>query len=107
MHVSVNLEGKTVGGAFHEGEEWAPGVVVGQSARGGYVTIELDTKDLVSIDDPARVRPFALEEAHPEGVPQEIVELARAGKTLEAIKRYRALNGATLDEARAAIANLG
>lgn len=33
-------------------------------------------------------------------------EDCHAGKTLEAIKRYRALNGATLDEARAVIARL-
>ena len=30
----------------------------------------------------------------------------RVGKTVQAIKRYRELNGATLDEARAAIARL-
>jgi large subunit ribosomal protein L7/L12 len=33
-------------------------------------------------------------------VPPEIVELARAGKTIEAIKRYRELTGAALAEAR-------
>jgi hypothetical protein len=108
LHVSVNLEGKTVGGAFYDAEEWVPGVVVGLSARGGYVTIELETpgRDLVSIDDPARVRPRELGDVHPEGILEEIIELARAGKTLEAIKRYRALNGATLDEARAVITRL-
>ena len=99
------------------------GVVVGLSELGDYVTIKLDEpvggaegrgffhrksrgQDMVSIDDPARVRPMRLAEAQPGGVPEEIVELVRAGKTAEATKRYRALNGATLDQARAAIARL-
>jgi hypothetical protein len=123
LHVTVNLEGKTVGGVLHEAEEWVPGVIVGLSALGNALTIELDPpiggdegggllhrgsrgQDLVSIDDPSRIRPVELDEVAPAGIPDEIVELARAGKTLQAIKRYRELNGATLDEARAAIAKL-
>jgi ribosomal protein L7/L12 len=39
-------------------------------------------------------------------VPPEVVELARAGDTLEAIKQYRALTGADLDEARDVVAAL-
>jgi len=39
-------------------------------------------------------------------VPPEVVELARAGNTLEAIKQYRALTGAGLDEARDVVAAL-
>jgi ribosomal protein L7/L12 len=39
-------------------------------------------------------------------VPPEVVELARAGNTLEAIKQYRALTGAGLDEARDVVATL-
>lgn len=124
LHVTVNLEGKTVGGVFWETEQWVPGVIVGNGALGNSVTIKLDTaigggerrgllhresrgQDMVSFDDPATVRPRELDEVHPGGVPDEIAELVRAGKTLEAIKRYRALNGATLDEARAYIAKLG
>jgi hypothetical protein len=61
---------------------------------------------MVSIDDPDRIRPKDLSDVHPDGVPQEIVELVQAGKTNKAILRYRELNGATLDEARAAIAKL-
>jgi hypothetical protein len=111
LHLTVNLEGKTVGGVLFEAEQWVPGVVVGLSASGDYVTIELDppvgdAQKLISIDDPQRVRPLTLGEAQPGGVPADIVELVRAGKTLKAIKQYRALNGATLDEARAAIAKL-
>ena len=49
---------------------------------------------------------MTLAAVNPDGVPEEIVELVRAGKTKEALKRYRALNGATLDEARAAISRL-
>jgi ribosomal protein L7/L12 len=61
---------------------------------------------MVAVDDPARIRPADLADVHPGGVPEEIIALVRAGKKLEAIKRYRALNGATLDEARAFIAKL-
>jgi hypothetical protein len=106
-----------------ENDLWLSGVVAGSGGDGTYATIKLDTPigggerggllhrqsrgdDLVQIDDPRRVRAVELADAHPEGVPPEILELVRAGKTLQAIKRYRALNGATLDEARAAIAKL-
>jgi hypothetical protein len=123
LHVLVNLEGRTVGGVLFEAEQWVPGVVVGLSALGDYVTIELDDsiggteghglfhrgshgQDMLSVDDPAKIKPMTLDEAQPGGVPDEIVELVRAGKTVEAIRRYRDLNGATLDEARAAIARL-
>jgi len=37
------------------------------------------------------------------GLPPEVVELARAGKTLEAVKLYRQLTGASLDQAKAAV----
>jgi hypothetical protein len=39
-------------------------------------------------------------------VPEEVASLARAGKTLEAVTRYRAATGATLDEARAVISDI-
>lgn len=39
-------------------------------------------------------------EAPSEGAPPDVVELAAAGKTLEAIKRYRELTGVDLDTAR-------
>jgi hypothetical protein len=123
LHVSVNLQGKTIGGQLYDAEQWVPGVVVGLGGDGTFVTIKLDTplgggephgllrreshgEDLLSFDDPARVRHLDLADAQADGVPDEIVELAHAGKTLQAIKQYRALNGATLDEARAAIAKL-
>ena len=63
-------------------------------------------QDMVSVDDPARVRPLALADTQPAGVPAEILDLVRAGKTREAILRCRALNGATLEEAQAFIARL-
>lgn len=123
LHVQVNLAGMTVGGLSFGAEQWVPGVVLGLGGDGTFVTIKFDTpisggerrglfhresagQKWVQIDDPARVRPRELDEVHPGGVPGEIIELARAGKNLEAIKRYRALNGATLDEARAVIASL-
>ncbi len=39
-------------------------------------------------------------------VPPEIVELARAGKTLEAIKEYRALTNADLETAKSVVMSL-
>ena len=67
------------------------------------MTVQLDSPiegivrgaDMVAIDDPAHLRPSAAAEV--QDVPDEIVELARAGGTMEAIKRYRVLNGATLE----------
>jgi ribosomal protein L7/L12 len=38
-----------------------------------------------------------------EGAPKEVVELARAGKTLEAIKLYRELTNADFESAKAAV----
>ena len=40
------------------------------------------------------------------GVPPDVVELARAGKQLEAIKRYRDLTGASMNDARSVVAGL-
>jgi hypothetical protein len=124
LHVNVNLEGKRVGGVVFSAEEWVPGVIVGSGALGDSVTIKLDApvgggdpsgpfhhaskgEEMVSVDDPQRIRPLDLSETQPAGVPAEILELVRKGKTREAILRYRALNGATLDEAQAFIAGLG
>jgi hypothetical protein len=39
-------------------------------------------------------------------LPPEVLELARDGKTLEAIKAYRAATGASLEDARAAVMGL-
>ena len=38
-----------------------------------------------------------------EGLPKEVIELARAGKTLEAIKLYRELTNADFEIAKAAV----
>jgi hypothetical protein len=123
LHVSVNLVGKKVGDQLFGSDQWVQGVVVGLSGTGDYVTVKLDQpigagqghgllhrgskgQDLVMFDDPTKVRALTMAEAAPGGVPDEIAELVRRGKTVQAIKRYRELNGATLDEARAAIANM-
>jgi hypothetical protein len=112
LHVEVNVEGSAFGGMFVASEQWVPGKVVGLGGDGTYVTIAFDTpvgagkQTLIQVDDPARVRPLELVEVNPGGVPDSIIQLVQAGKQLEAIKQYRALNGATLDEARAAIAQL-
>jgi ribosomal protein L7/L12 len=39
-------------------------------------------------------------------VPEDVVELARAGKTIEAVKRYRELTNASADDAREVVARL-
>ena len=44
--------------------------------------------------------------ARAQGSPGEVVELVRAGKTLEAIKRYRELTGAGSDEAREVVTGI-
>jgi len=38
------------------------------------------------------------------GIPAEVAGLARAGKTMQAIQLYRQLTGASLDQAKAAVA---
>jgi len=55
-------------------------------------------RDRVEPRDPADVGAVA--------VPEDVVALARAGKTLEAVKRYRMVSGATLDEAQAVIRDI-
>jgi len=44
--------------------------------------------------------------AESQNVPDDVIELARAGKTLEAIARYRQLTGANLQQARSIVAGL-
>ena len=39
-------------------------------------------------------------------VPQEVVELVRAGKTLDAIRKYRELTGASAQEAHAIVTGI-
>ena len=41
-----------------------------------------------------------------DGVPADVAELARAGKTLEAIRRYRQLTGAGSEEARQVVGGI-
>ena len=41
-----------------------------------------------------------------EDVPPDVVELARAGETMDAIRRYRELTGAGLEEARDVVTGL-
>ena len=40
------------------------------------------------------------------GVPPEVKELVRAGKTLEALRRYREVTGASLEQAKALVLSL-
>jgi hypothetical protein len=41
-----------------------------------------------------------------DGVPAEVVELARVGERIDAVKRYRALTGASLDVAHDVVSKL-
>jgi ribosomal protein L7/L12 len=41
-----------------------------------------------------------------DDVPPSVVALVRAGKTMEAIKEYRAITGAGIDEARQAVSKV-
>jgi ribosomal protein L7/L12 len=52
--------------------------------------------------------PMGRGETRPDatGVPADVLELARAGKTIDAIKRYRELTGLDFTHAREAIDNL-
>lgn len=119
LHVQVNVEGQKLDGTLVAEERWLTGVVVGMGGEGTYVTIQLDAqpgvperrglfgsakRTLIQIDNPAFVRPQQVDAS--SEAQDEIVALVRAGKTVKAIKRYREINGATLDEARAAIAKL-
>ena len=123
LHITVNLQGKTVGGVFFEAEQWVPGVVVGLGALGDSLTIKLDApigggeragllrresrgQDMVAVDDAGRVRAMGTTGDGSAAAADEIRALVHAGKTKDAIKRYREINGATLDEARAYIATL-
>ena len=45
-------------------------------------------------------------DAPADGVPEDVVELARAGKQLEAVTRYRELTGADIEEARDVVGKL-
>jgi ribosomal protein L7/L12 len=40
------------------------------------------------------------------GVPPDVKELVRAGKTLEALRRYREVTGASLEQAKAVVLSL-
>jgi hypothetical protein len=107
-----------VGGVSFPEEKWVPGVVLsGGGLDETWVTIKLEMEigggekkgifgrgshgqDKVLIDDSARLR--VSESA--DLIPEEIADLVRAGKKVEAIRLYRSKTGATLDEARAYLA---
>lgn len=57
---------------------------------------------LVVLSEKAGV-PYALPS---EGAPKEVIELARAGKTLEAIKKYRELTSADFETAKVAVESI-
>jgi hypothetical protein len=117
LHLDVNLKGMTVGGVGIDEERWVSGVVIGMNES--YMSIKLDQpigtgepsgllkraskgQDRIAIDDVDRIRVKQSPGTDGGGsVPQEIVDLARAGDKLKAIKQYRALTGATFEEAQA------
>jgi hypothetical protein len=106
MHVEVDLDGQTVGGVPCGPGPWLPGVIVGTGALGITLTVQLDTPigghGLVSVE-PARARPRDPAAFGASAIPENVIALARAGKTAKAIKAYRQVNGATLQEAETVI----
>lgn len=123
LPVTVDLQGMTIGGTFIGEPQWVSGTVVGPGSDGSWLRIRLNVpigggerrgvlgrqqrgQETVVIDNPARVRPLQLPADDLGATEQEVAALVRAGKTLEAVRRYRAATGATLDEARAFIAQL-
>ena len=123
LPVEVNLSGMTVGGLRIDGDRWVRGAVVAASEHGTYVTVKLDTpigadaerhglfhrsssQEIVSIDNPAKVRADRPTNSETSHVSAEVAALAKAGKKLQAIKSYRAATGATLAEASAVIDKL-
>jgi hypothetical protein len=123
LRVTVDLRGMTIGGVFTGESRWVSGTIAGPGSDGSWLRIQLDVpigggerrgvfgrqqraQDAVVIDDPARVRPLELPEDRRSGTEQDVAALVRAGKTLEAVKKYRAATGATMEEARAFIARL-
>ena len=70
---------------------------------------DLTNKRLAAIEEQLSLvsRQLGLEfTPYSEGVPQEIIDMARSGDKLGAMKAYRELTKATFDEARDAIAGL-
>jgi hypothetical protein len=123
LPVTVDLQGMTVGGTFIGESQWVSGTVIGPGSDGSWLRIKLDVpigggerrgvfgrqqrgQDTIVTDNPARVRPLQLPSDDRGATEQEVAALVRAGKRLEAVKKYRAATGATLDEARAFIAQL-
>jgi hypothetical protein len=122
LHVSVNLVGKKVGGRLFASDHWVTAIVIAMSGEADYITVKLDEpisdgeahgllrrskgEDRVIFDDPAKVQAMNMDAGAESAALAEIAELVHRGKTVQAIRRYREMNGATLDEARAAIANM-
>jgi hypothetical protein len=122
LHVEVNLAGRTIGDTFFDGDHWVTGKIVGVGALGSSLTIQLDAaigggsrgflghrskgEDMVSVDDPALLRQVPSDGAAVEQTEDEVARLVAEGKTKDAIARYRADTGATLEEARAFVARL-
>jgi hypothetical protein len=122
LRLEINLAGRTVGDVFFDGDHWVTGKIVGVGALGSSLTIELDApigggsrgflgrrskgEDMISVDDPALLRQVPADGAAVEQTDEEVRRLVAEGKTKDAIARYRADTGATLEEARAFIARL-
>src|SRR5580692_901806 len=126
LPIEVNIAGMSVGGVDFFDETWVPAKVLGcvdargQKGRtmdGTWLNILLDepigdqtkhglfgrsaAEDHVWVDSPKRVRRRPGDDGLGPAVPAELLALAASGKEdLQALKGYRALTGATLDEAR-------
>jgi ribosomal protein L7/L12 len=90
-------------GPFSDSDTRRVAVSVSKTVRN--ITSRFAGEELTRVDqdpaeqgDPARVGAVA--------IPEDVVALARAGKTLEAVKRYRVVSGASLAEAQTVIRDI-
>jgi ribosomal protein L7/L12 len=106
MTTESDIEGikGAVGGLAHAVEELADAVKEGPFSDSATMRVAVSvSKTARNIASQLAGQPVGSGAA---AVPEDVVALARAGKTLEAVKRYREVSGATLDEAQAVIRDI-
>jgi ribosomal protein L7/L12 len=102
-HAVEELADAVKQGPFSDTATMRVAVSVSKTARN--IASQLAGQGLVMLEpDSAEPRDSAAFAA--VAVPEDVVALARAGKTLEAVKQYRAVSGATLEEAQAVLRDI-
>ncbi|MBV8461998.1 MAG: hypothetical protein JO368_01795 [Acidimicrobiales bacterium] len=90
-------------GPFSDTATKRTAVAVAKTAKD--IASQFASQDATAIE-PAQIGPSDSLEPGAMTVPEDVIALVHAGKTLEALKRYRALHGATLEEAQAVIRDI-